>query len=183
VDARRLEEIRELLRPELVEAADEQELRKAAQDLLEEVDRQRPAAPSETGSGGEPEPVLWGPPEAESLTHSDEEDAIEDILEEMDPPYPKTITVCGYARMWVGQADLDRLTVLENALEGLDETFGDPDNYSEPTAAMRQAEQAFLQALRREYVPWGCTEVCRRDVDVATWLRENRPEWLAEARA
>lgn len=131
----------------------------------------------------------WGGPCARpelalgSDRYSDEEDAIEDILEEMDPPYPKTITVCGYARMWVGQADLDRLSVLENALEGLDDTFGDPDTYSQPTEAMRRAEQAFLEALRREYVPWGCVEVCRKEIDVATWLRENRPEGLAEAGA
>jgi hypothetical protein len=71
---------------------------------------------------------------------------------------------------------------LEDILDTLDEEFGNPYGDSfEPTAKMKDAEQAFLRVVEKEYVPWACEEVCRKEIDVLKWVKENRPNWLEEA--
>jgi hypothetical protein len=46
---------------------------------------------------------------------------------------------------------------LEDAMERLDEEYGDPEGEStEPTDKMRSAAQAFAEAIIAEYVPWTC---------------------------
>jgi len=122
------------------------------------------------------EPVLWGSPDEERLVYTDEDVAIEAILDGIDGPLPETITICGFARM---EIDTLRLIPLEDCLETLDEEYGDPDGeYSESTEAMKEAERVFLAAIKKEYTPWACEEVCRKEITVADWVKENRPDWL-----
>ena len=121
------------------------------------------------------EPVLWGSPDEERLVYTDEDVAIEAILDGIDGPLPETITICGFARM---EVDTLRLNPLEDCLETLDEEYGDPDGeYSESTEAMKEAERVFLAAIKKEYTTWMCEEVCRKEIDVAEWMKENRPDW------
>lgn len=125
------------------------------------------------------QPVFWGSPDDERLEHSDEDEAIEAILDEMGyphPDWPETITICGFARM---EVDLPSLNPLEDCLDRLDEEYGDPDGEpAQPTEAMKEAERVFLETIRKEYTTWACEEVCRKEISVAEWVKENRPDWL-----
>lgn len=122
------------------------------------------------------EPVLWGSPDDERLEYADEDVAIEAILDGIDGPLPETITICGFARM---EVDILRLNPLEDCLETLDEEYGDPEGeYSESTETMKEAERVFLAAIKKEYTTWMCEEVCRKEINVADWVKENRPDWL-----
>jgi hypothetical protein len=123
--------------------------------------------------------VCWDEPDREDLRYTDEYEAIEGILEDWDGPLEGTLIICGYARMLVGTAYMHPL---EDILDTLDEEFGNPyGDLSEPTPKMKQAEAAFLKVIEEEYVPWACEEVCRKEIDVLKWVKENRPGWLEEA--
>ena len=118
-------------------------------------------------------PTCWGAPGDETLTALTEVEAIENIMDEIqdclgeDEVFPATIIVCGYARMDVEIT----LNPLEHVLEELDEEYGDPEGtYTEPTLAMKEAEEKFLAVIKQEYTPWMCEEVCRREISVVDWL-------------
>jgi len=126
---------------------------------------------------GNKKPELWGTGDEERLEFSDENECIESILDGMDNPLPEKIIICGFARMDV---DIIRLNPLEHCLEQLDEEHGDPDGeYSEPTEAMKAAEKSFLEIIKKEYKPWACEEVCRKEIIVADWIEANRPDWIS----
>ena len=121
-------------------------------------------------------PCFWGQADEERLSYTDEHECIEGILDDIDDPLPEKITICGFARMEVATLCLNPL---ENCLETLDEEYGDPDGeYSESTEAMKEAERVFLAAIKKEYTTWMCEEVCRKEIIVADWVKENRPDWL-----
>lgn len=122
------------------------------------------------------EPVLWGSPDSERLEYTDEDEAIEGILDDIDGQLPERITICGFACM---EVIISRLHPLEDCLEALDEEYGNPEDGPDgPTKAMEEAERMFLEILKKEYVPWVCEEVCRKEINVAAWVKENRPDWL-----
>ena len=125
------------------------------------------------------EPCFWGQVDKEQLFHTDEYGCIEEILDDMNGPFPEKITICAFARMEVNTIILHPL---EDCLEALDEEYGNPDNgeYSESTEVMREAERAFLTTIKKEYTPWMCEEVCRKEIVVTDWIKENRPDWLEE---
>jgi len=123
-------------------------------------------------------PELWGARDEERLEFYDENECIEAILDGMDNPLPEKITICGFARMDVNTICLNPL---EQCLERLDEEYGDPDGeYSGPTEAMKTAERVFLEIVKKEYKPWACEEVCRKEIIVADWIKANRPDWIGE---
>ena len=121
-------------------------------------------------------PILWGSPDDERLEYIDEDEAIEEILDDIDGPLPEAITICGFARIEINTL---RLHPLEDCLDTLDEDYGDPDGEpAHPTEAMKEAERVFLETIKKEYTPWMCEEVCRKEISVADWVKENRPDWL-----
>ena len=63
---------------------------------------------------------FWDYSEQENLRFTDEDEAIECLIDEMELPYPETITIAGYARMELG--DLSYHDVLSNLLESIDES-------------------------------------------------------------
>lgn len=67
---------------------------------------------------------------------------------------------------------------LERLLEYLDEEHGDPENATEPTEAMREAEKRFITTVCALYVPWTCKIVKRTEINGLEWVREHCPEWL-----
>lgn len=121
------------------------------------------------------EPIFWDTPDRENLRYSTESDAIEGILDDLEKPFPEIIEIAGFARMVPSEG---YFCILDDVLERLDEEFGDPDgDHFEPTPAMKEAEKAFVEVIRREYKPWMCEEVCRKTINVAEWIKQNRPDW------
>lgn len=119
---------------------------------------------------------------AERIDGSDPDDAIRQYLDNYAPgELPATVTLYRYRRgvvpndIWGFVAE----RVLDTAIEYLDEEYGDPDEATEPTEAMRVAATAFVDAMRTEYVPWNCELDGQEEIDVAKWVKENAPEWLA----
>jgi len=120
--------------------------------------------------------VIWDEPDREDLRFFSEDEAVEYILDDIDGPLPEKITICGYARMPIST---ELFHPLENILDDLDEEYGDPGGDPfEPTEKMKEAERTFLEVVQQEYEPWACEEVCRKEVIVADWVKENMPEWL-----
>jgi hypothetical protein len=116
-------------------------------------------------------PELWGSPEAERISGTTMDEAIDEILDGFEED-PETIEVCGYAHM---EPDIEKTwegDVLERILLDLDENYGDPDgDLSDPTEAMEEAEKAFLAVVAKEYKVWMCEEVCRKTINVAEWRK------------
>jgi hypothetical protein len=124
---------------------------------------------------------FWGDEMDEVLSYEDMDEYIESVLDDfMEPSHcPETLIVWGYAHKEMTTKDMP--SVLDNLLEGLDEDFGNPDGgYSEVTEAMKEAEKVFLEVVRKEYTPWICEPVCKEEINVTDWIKENRPDWLEE---
>ena len=122
----------------------------------------------------------WDSEGEERLTHTDQYDAIENMLDGIGK-LPETIEICGYARMELPGVESLATDVLERLLEGLDEEYGDLEGgYVSGTDKMKEAAKVFLTAVLDEYVSWACEIVKRETVDVAAWVKENRPDWLEQ---
>ena len=119
----------------------------------------------------------WDSEGEERLTHTDIDEALQYILDGIDP-LPEKIEICGYAHI-VPNIESLATHALNSLLEGLDEDYGDPDGgYTEASIAMKEAAKEFLTAVLDEYDVWACDLVKRETVDVTTWVKENCPEWL-----
>ena len=122
----------------------------------------------------------WDSEDEERLTHTDREEAIESILDDIGK-LPEKIEICGFARMKLPEAESLATDVLERLLEGLDEDYGDPEgDYTNGTAEMKEAAVKFIATVLDEYVSWACEIVKRETVDVAAWVKKNRPDWLEQ---
>ncbi len=133
--------------------------------------------------------------DGEYLTHSDRNDAIEELLDANLAPgmtaaqvleeLPETIDVYGYARMKVETRATVPEDLVRAVLDDLDETYSGPDGSltEEPTAAMLDAARALIAAVVAEYKPWACERVTTEHVDVNAWIREHRPDWLTDEEA
>jgi hypothetical protein len=60
-------------------------------------------------------------------------------------------------------------------MERLEEEFGNPDTRQamEPTAGMKLAEAAFLEAILAEYKPFACEEIYSEEVDIEEWCKST----------
>ena len=94
---------------------------------------------------------------------------------------PRKLKVFGYARMVPDTGDITDL--LDIALESLDEEFGDPDDWFEPTDAMKEAELVFKRAILAEYKPFMMEVVQTEEYDIVEWARDEvSPERFAALR-
>ena len=126
---------------------------------------------------------FWGAKDEECLVHKDIDDAIEEILDNHNHPWPETITVCGFER---DKVSLDYLKgrLVDFALEELDEDYRTSDAYgdgSESTPKMLEAEKVFIEAIVSEYTPYDCEITTEVVVPVTEWIENHRPEWLEDA--
>lgn len=117
---------------------------------------------------------FWGEADDERLTHRTEDEAIEEILDALEP-FPETITIVGFAPM---VPDWKFVTPLADIMEQLDDDGYGGEDGSDTTPAMKEAEAAFLAVLKAEYVAWSCEEITRKEVNVAEWIKAHRPDWL-----
>jgi hypothetical protein len=128
-----------------------------------------------------PEIEFWGSDDEEYLYYSDQDEYIESILDEppeISDPLPEKLIVWGWARAIITDKDLSFFHPLEDVLERLDENYGSPDESTEATDAMKEAEKAFLEVIRKEYTPWVCKPVVSEEIIVADWIKKNRPDWI-----
>lgn len=117
--------------------------------------------------------------DTESLIHTDPDEAVEAYLDERcDAPLPATVKVTAFKRRKLGPRDANPEWILESLLEQLDDEYGNPDEGTDPTPAMKAAAEAFAEAIRREYVVWTCEAVATATVDVKAWERRYAPGWL-----
>lgn len=97
--------------------------------------------------------------QAECLTHTSAEEAIEHYLDDVflnREAWPTELKVCVWRRVEVDiESYVKHFGPLGPLLEALDEAYGGEDA-SHPTEAMKEAEKAFLRTVLAEYVPWPC---------------------------
>lgn len=130
------------------------------------------------------EPTLYSVEnhDSDEMSHDDPDDAIEMYLDGIKPDeWPETLKVHGCAPVHLSNREHDAELLLEQTLENLDEEHlcNEP---TRPTPAMRAAALAYWNVIRREYKPWACEEVGEPlVVNVAEWVAEKMPEWLAPA--
>lgn len=140
------------------------------------------------------EPCFWTCDDAcERLTHEDQADAVEEALDNLAEPgqtaeqflasLPEELEVYGYARS-LGPSEKQRDWLADGALEilleGLDQDYGDPDDATEETEAMKQAAREFVDAVLAEYSIWACEQICIETVKPREWVKEHRPDWLKD---
>lgn len=134
--------------------------------------------------------IYWDCRQSERLQNTEPDEEIEQWLDDAWEPefekmtreqvlaaLPKTIELIGFKRMEASAVEYTG-NVLDSLLESIDEEYGDPDNYSEPTAEMKDLERAFIEGVLKLYTPWACEESAKRTVVVADWIAENQPEWF-----
>lgn len=118
---------------------------------------------------------FWDAEDSETLRHETLDGAVNAVLDGVQN-FPATLVVHGYRRM---KPEISYPRALEDLLEQLDEEYGNPDGGdTQPTPAMLAAEKAFYEAVLAEYKPWACEQVASVTIDVPTWIREHRPDWL-----
>jgi hypothetical protein len=121
----------------------------------------------------------WGAPHCERYTHTDPDDAIEEILDEASGPpadYGEVVVV----EVAPVNVALYAYSVLDPLLNDLDEEYGDPEGEpTEPTKAMKQAAAAFVRAVVADYKVWLCEPTGNEvRVNALDWVRVHRPHWL-----
>ena len=124
--------------------------------------------------------VYWDKDGEERLSYEDKDEAIERILEDMIGM--DDFEICGYARMKKPDVTLFAASLLEDSIESLDSNYklGSPDDPTDSTDNMKAAALIFATVLLEEYEPWACEVVVRQTIDVASWIKDNRPDWLEE---
>ncbi len=126
----------------------------------------------------EKKPVFWGLKDQERYHHTDMGDAIYEILDAKWPNLPDTLTLVGMSPQKVSGHPVDPDRLVEMVLETLDEEFGDPEEYSEPTPMMKVAAEVFVAAVVDEYKVWTCEKVTEETVDVKAWCATHEPDLL-----
>jgi hypothetical protein len=118
--------------------------------------------------------------DSERLTCTDPDEAIEEWLAELDEgDEPETITVCAYKRSVIDQAHGEEAAAqaLNAALQYLDETYGDPEDYMEVDKATRvkmgESAARFLAELIPLIEVYRCDPCGRREINVAEWKKDR----------
>ena len=145
---------------------------------------------TKTGGFDAPEVTAYScDQDAETLSHSTPEEAIEaaldqwlspkvSVLEHLTSAVGDTITIYAFKRHALPVDEPDPERVLEDVLDRLDEENGDPDEATTPTVEMEQAAATFCDAIRRLYTVWQCEIAGEATVNVERFVREEFPEWL-----
>jgi len=129
----------------------------------------------------EREIVFWDLDGVENLSHRNQNDAIESILECGDQ-CDGTLEICGFARMKTPDPEKWAHELLDHAIEDLDCNYdlGSMDDTSDSTPEMMSAARAFAKAILKDYTPWRCEIVKQETIDVAAWIIKNRPDWAEQ---
>ena len=125
--------------------------------------------------------VYWDSEGEEYLTHQDQDEAIESILENSDQA-DGNLMICGYARMRKPDPEKWAHELLDHAIEYLDCNYdlGSPDDATESTKEQMAAALSFAKAILKDYEPWACEIITKQIINVEEWIKENRPDWLEQ---
>ena len=116
--------------------------------------------------------VFYGHPDNEHLSATSIAEAIDMQIEDCWPDIPDSVEVVKWVQL---QVPWQRLNVLDDLLENLDETYGDPEDCTTSTQAMRDAEKVFIEAIKKDYYVWiHEPEGKPIIISVAYWLMQNR---------
>lgn len=127
-------------------------------------------------------PILYDAADSEILRHTTLDQAVQAALDGFETPedFPDTLTVTVYRRLMPTASHLKHPSLhspLTDLLERLDEDhLGEDQEYTQATPAMQAAESAFLTAVLLQYRSFWCESSGTARVDVAHWLRQNRPD-------
>lgn len=113
--------------------------------------------------------------EREQLMFGDIGEAVYYWADGAEQPLPETVTVYGWAQMELPAPKNHAEMVLDEILLSLDEEYGNPEEETEQTDAMKAAALAFVNAIYAEYPVWMCEHITSRVVKVADHVP---PEWL-----
>jgi hypothetical protein len=115
--------------------------------------------------------ILWGSADDETLAYSDADEVFASMVNDMLPEeLDREATAYQFKRVEIPRGYFNPL---ERLLEDLDDEFGGEDP-SEPTEAMKAAEQAFIDAVLKDYVPWRCDPTGEKvTVNLLEWAKEN----------
>ena len=128
---------------------------------------------------------FWDTDHAEVLYYTEEDEAIENILDNMHPvPIPKELTIYGYARTKPMDKN-DRLaeTILETSLEHLDEIYGNPEednHYLQDVEGLRTVCKIFVKDFLKYYTSWQCEVVDTKTINTVEWVKKEAPHWMEE---
>lgn len=126
------------------------------------------------------EAAYWSCEEdAEILTAEDHNDAIEFYLDQHGQKAGK-LTIYGYKTQSLPKNALSTDYILEWSLEVLDEEYGNPNEATEPNAAMIEAAKVFAAAICDNYKVWTCDVIQTAEIDIAEWIARERPDWQEE---
>jgi len=120
-------------------------------------------------------------PEPEILIFEEEFDAIACYLDDQDI-LPLKLKIYGFDKVRIDKKNVN-IDILSPILESLDEEYGDPSNFSEPTPRMLEAVEELKKVILEEYEPWLCEQVSEKEIDVKQWIKENgRMEWYKNSK-
>ena len=117
--------------------------------------------------------------DAEILNYSIKKEAIESYLDGRNQ-WNGTIKVYGYAHMVASKPTIDdAVDLVDHWFEMNWEELQGEDGFDAPNSTV-EAALVFLTVLHKDFVPWACEQITSEEVDVGTWIAENRPDWLKE---
>lgn len=123
---------------------------------------------------------FWGNEGDESLHHTDMDEAINDIINDLER-LEGEIVVYGYAPMEKPDAEKLAKSILDFVLEELDCNYelGSPDHATEASEPMQEAALFCAGKILNNYEPWAHKVVKEQTIDVVEWTRQHRPDWYA----
>ena len=108
--------------------------------------------------------------DAETLNFTDIEECLEDFVEHHEGTVPETVKLYGYAEM-VPSVPVLSDHILSYFLEDiLDDTFGNPDEYTKATQGMKDASKRFVEEVLKEYKVYMCEIVERKIVTIRDYI-------------
>ena len=87
--------------------------------------------------------------------------------------FPEKLTVY---RMESKEIDVNLLNPLELVLDTLEELYGDPDSWFQPTEAMKKAEKEFIRVIVREYEVGAFEEINPMVINAREWIENHMKE-------
>ncbi len=109
------------------------------------------------------------------------EDAIVEFLDMRQPEDVSTITLYGWKRDELTDANAETLgqIMAEAGYDWLNENWGDPDGYLEQeTPKITGMIRELAREIVANYEVWSCSIVKEVEVDLQEWITKNRPEWV-----